>query len=351
MTLPSTQQRAFDEISQLLDRIDNKINSKYGPFVHELNNNLKNLNIRKKNEMVQQIKIANENQLTEFTDKLALQELPKFTSENPPSELPSFDNEILQSIPLTVDKIANEMRKMEQKIKSIQQLDMDLYQENYVDDEYVIRESLSYIEEYESSFPHKSNHILVEECKNLKLQALELLDDQNSKIKAINKLQSDTSNLRSSINPLIEHQNTLSDSNYTFIRENDLYHLLEDENGNRLMELDETRLLLEPQLQKILKILKLSPFSNREELLNALDYKANDELINVNIEDDFLNYSDYMSNVDRYNEQRKHVESQQILIKNELRSNIAALDDETQKILQLESEITEIKQIINDENI
>ena len=340
----SVEQRAYDEIQQLLSQMHIKsVNYFEEYYAPALVQKIKCLNIAKKNALIQQIQQAASLKKPVFDDSICLQDLPLFEYHDQPIELEAFDTFLLQEMPNIIQSTANDMRDIEKRILSIQQLDMDLYKENYFNDDQVVQESLECINDYKMDSTYTTDNSELEECKRVKEEAAALLKEQNSKINNINSLAQDILQFENSLLPLVDTLNIASETAYTYIREHDLHHLLVDDDGHRLLEMDENRLLLEQPLIQTLQLLKLNPFAGKEEVLEALNEKPFDIFKDLQINQRSVEYATYIQQVEAYNEAVEHLQKREQLDKEEIKNIIEALNMEIKDITSLEWDIEQLK--------
>ena len=340
LTENSVEQRAFTEIQQLLSKTYHKVDEYYNIYRQELRNKIAILNVQKKNELISQIaEMQLETEIPKCPSPIVLQECQIYHSDYHLSDLVPFENDILAGIPNTIKSFVNEIKDMENKLKSIHNMDMDIYKENYFVNEKVVEHALQFIEEFKIGPDDIANHeIDVSQCKIAKSEAIDLLNLHNMKKDCVNILQSEISKLEKEMIPLVKSENSLCDSAYSYIREHELHHLLINDNGDLLLELDENRLLLEQPLQDCLQILDLNPFSSKDELLEAMEYHP-DAAFDVRIEDSFSNYSEYVEDATKYNADVLAQTERQSVTKNLIKQNIKSLENEVKDILRLEMEL------------
>eukprot|EP00834_Sanchytrium_tribonematis_P002499 NODE_78_length_23230_cov_1.644979.p7 type:complete len:337 gc:universal NODE_78_length_23230_cov_1.644979:2418-3428(+) len=327
----SVEKRAMLEIDQLLHELDGKAEKYYQKYIKAARQQLKKMEIEKSNELVLQIKQAHNFELPDLSQRLELDNFPIFNIDYKPTQFEHFDQKWLSEMPQLIKYLSVEIEKSEQQLIKIGISPESVWEEHELVGKMDLSENICDVGSTELQELEKT-------LKNLKLDAASKVELLNCQLQTINDTQRQIKKCSGKLNRQIEELNLISEKNYEYIRENDLSFLLEN-NGIKLLEEDENRLLFEKQLQDILKILNLNPFSSKNELLAALEYDENDPLLDFDPEElsHCVNYEDFVNNVNDYNENAKEILNSRRIQESNIDENIAAIEFEIEELKRIRS--------------
>ena len=325
--MDSIQQRAYDEIQSILDELRNKVDVSFPNYTKQLHSKMEFLNIEKKNEIIDKIQAINNIELRPFKFSLKLQQLGTFEPGKWDTTIKEQENKLLNDMPSILQDLVDEIAQLEANLSSSKS-DMDSYKENYLDEQIVKEE----IEKLQSPNELVTIDKELSECKELKANICDQLAYMNEMISSINAEQTTISELTQEISEVFDTKLNFSQSLYQHTRENNLFHIIKDSNGQLLIENEDNLLVMDKNLLAIKQLLHQSPYATKEDILDALTINNTDILDDLEISPNAIDFNSYQNAVQHFNTTTKDIENQQLHHKSQIQHTITLIEKELKAI-------------------